>query len=490
MKPINLLSLTQAYTSLNPIDYERFTQFYGITIKKSEVGDINTLIEILRNGQCNEAIFNSYYVGYKIPQIGKEFDLIRLGFNYNVNIEIKSNLDEVKMKQQLCRNEYYLKYLGKPLNSISFSSQDKNFYRLNSNGDLLQSNLNEVLEVLSGQDVEITKSIDDRFQPSNYLISPFNSATRFLSSEYFLTAQQEEIKSLVINIILGGKKAKFISLTGSAGTGKTLLAFDIVADLIKNGRTPLVVHCGSLNQGHFELMSAGWHIISIKHIREYDLKKFNVILIDEAQRIRSQQLSDLVTHVEKSNGCCIFSFDRFQTLTDAETRKNISKEIESVAGIVSFVLKGKIRTNKEIATFINALFNKSLGIRVANTGNIELLYFKDNDSAKNYISSLNEDEWKVIRFTPSQYDKEHHTSYSSDSSSTSHQVIGQEFDGVVVTIDNYFEYDMKGDLVYTSNAYYQPVKMLFQNITRTRNKLKIIIINNPTILDECLSILE
>ena len=68
MKPINLLSLTQAYTSLNPIDYERFTQFYGITIKKSEVGDINTLIEILRNGQCNEAIFNSYYVGYKIDK--------------------------------------------------------------------------------------------------------------------------------------------------------------------------------------------------------------------------------------------------------------------------------------------------------------------------------------------------------------------------------------------------------------------------------------
>lgn len=490
MKPINLLSLTQAYTSLNSSVYDRFAQFHGITLKNSELGDLNSLVEILRDGQSDESIFNDYYVGYNIPQIGKEFDLIRLGTNYNVNIEIKSDFDEVKMLQQLRRNRYYLGHLGKLLINISFSSLNKKFYRLNPDGDFLESNWSEIIGILSEQEVEITKSIDDRFQPSNYLISPFNSSKRFLSSEYFLTAQQDEIKSKIINIFSGGMKAKFISLTGSAGTGKTLLAYDIVADLFNIGGSPLIVHCGNLNNGHRELMSAGWEIISIKSIDKYDLTKFSMILIDEAQRIRPDQFSRIVEDIQSDNGKCIFSFDKSQTLTNIEEKNDISAKIEGIPEIVGFELKKKIRTNKEITTFIDALFKSGSGLKAPITGNIEFLFFGDNNSVKNYIATLNESEWEVIRFTPSQYKKEHHASYSSILSSTSHQVIGQEFDGVVVIIDKYFAYDEKGDLIYTDNAYYQPVKMLYQNMTRARSKLKLIIIGNPTILEACLSILH
>ena len=99
-------------------------------------------------------------------------------------------------------------------------------------------------------------------------------------------------------------------------------------------------------------------------------------------------------------------------------------------------------------------------------------------------------EWEVLRFTPSQYSNEHHEKYSDDSKKSSHNVIGQEFDSVAVTIDKYFSYSENGELIYRGKAYYYPVKMLFQNITRTRKKLNLVIIDNEEILGRCVSILQ
>jgi len=76
------------------------------------------------------------------------------------------------------------------------------------------------------------------------------------------------------------------------------------------------------------------------------------------------------------------------------------------------------------------------------------------------------------------------------SSKTSHRVIGQEFDNVVITIDQFFSYNKDGELIYRGGSYYEPVKMLFQNITRTRKRLSVVIIDNSEILDRCISVLH
>ena len=44
--------------------------------------------------------------GYKIPQINKEFDLLRFGKNYNINIELKSNTNPSAQIEQLKKNKY------------------------------------------------------------------------------------------------------------------------------------------------------------------------------------------------------------------------------------------------------------------------------------------------------------------------------------------------------------------------------------------------
>lgn len=123
-------------------------------------------------------------------------------------------------------------------------------------------------------------------------------------------------------------------------------------------------------------------------------------------------------------------------------------------------------------------------------GNIEFNYFNSIESAKEYIKDLDKSKWEILRFTPSQYINEHHETYSDRSSSTSHKVIGQEFDGVVVTIDQFFSYDIDGNLSYQGGAYYDPPKMLFQNISRCRRKLNLVIIANSEILNRCITILR
>lgn len=109
---------------------------------------------------------------------------------------------------------------------------------------------------------------------------------------------------------------------------------------------------------------------------------------------------------------------------------------------------------------------------------------------KKYLLFLDREEWGILRFTPSRHNKEYHQQYSSYYHQSAHRVIGQEFDNVVVTIDRHFEYHVNGNLIYSGYGYYNALKMLFQNITRTRKKLKLIIIDNEALLKKCISILS
>ena len=79
--------------------------------------------------------------------------------------------------------------------------------------------------------------------------------------------------------------------------------------------------------------------------------------------------------------------------------------------------------------------------------------------------------------------------YSNFCDQNTHEVIGQEFDNVVIVIDDSFKYNALGDLV-ADNCYYSQRQMLYQIITRTRKKLHIVIINNEYMLNRCLDIIN
>ncbi|MCO4171645.1 DUF2075 domain-containing protein [Aeromonas veronii] len=489
MKSINILSLIQAHSSLSSDEYNSFIKNYNIDIKRNEVDDLKTLATEMYESLPFVSIFNSFYIGYKIQHISKEFDLLRFGSNYIINVEIKKISTADKIKRQLQRNNYYLGHINKVIHNFCFISQTKTLYKLNSGGEIETVELTHLVKLLTQQNLMNLDNPDTLFNPSEYLVSPFNSTDKFINNQYFLTSQQEAIKDKIIDAI-ESNTAKFMAITGGPGTGKTLLTYDIIKTIRKKKRT-LIVHCGQLNDGHVRLRAKGWNITAIKELKNHDLSSLDLVLIDETQRIYISQFNKILDDAETSNFQCVFSYDKQQTLSASETNSDIDSKINSIRGIVKYALSDKIRTNKEIANFIKLLFNNLRNdVVLSSCENISFDYFTDLENVRDYISLISDDGWEVLRLTPSQYKREHHESYSHIESKTSHKVIGQEFDNVAVVIDKHFYYHKTGRLLYNSNTYYDTVKMLFQNITRTRKKLKLIIIDNKQVLNRCLSILN
>ncbi len=87
MKTVNLLSLIQM-SSLGEI-FNNFLALSNINPKEQEIEGIRNLIKNLDNEKITANQYDDFYIGYTIPQIGKEFDLLRLGKNFHLNIELK-----------------------------------------------------------------------------------------------------------------------------------------------------------------------------------------------------------------------------------------------------------------------------------------------------------------------------------------------------------------------------------------------------------------
>lgn len=492
MRNINILSIIEAYRKLSNTLFQKLMNSYGITsgIKNYELNGIESFVDELLKANNNISIVNRYYLGYSIPQIGKEFDLLRFGHNYIINIEIKTESSIEKILKQQQKNKYYLSFLDKPLHIYTFISNENKLYKLviRNNGDEIEEiTFNELCNILMSQEVVTFNNIDDLFNPSDYLVSPFNSPEKFMSEGYFLTVQQEQIYK-EIQTKLSDTATNFIALTGGAGTGKTLLTYHIAKETIQRGKKVLILHCAPLNSGHQILMDEyNWSIYMPKYAP--NTIDFDLIIIDEAQRMYPYQFDKYIKEVRTLNKKCIFSYDEKQYLRDNEKQYHTKERIEKELLCTPYKLTDKIRTNKEIAYFIRQLFNIKKNIPNIDYTNIELTYCKDCYSAKLLLQELLERGWKTPNYTPGTRSFFHYEAYLSNDTESAHSVVGQEFNNVVVVIDESFKYNSQGDLI-TDNTYYSQRQMLYQIITRTRKKLHIVIINNEVMLNRCIDILS
>lgn len=490
MKPINILSLVQAYKSLDNDLFKKYLDFYGILIKNKEIDDLESFIENLNSTDSMEKL-NGFYVGYTIPQVGKEFDLLRFSRCSVINIELKNQSTPEKVKKQLVKNKYYLSYLNKKIYNLTYISDENALCVLNDDEELERTTFQWLNTLLINQKLDYIYNLDKLFSPSFYLVSPFNSTEKFINSSYFLTNQQEEIKKNIIESVKNSTKYTFFSITGTAGTGKTLLVYDIVKTLKNEGKNTLVIHCGKLNNGQDILNDNGFKITPIKSLNFYNLSEYDVVVIDEAQRLTCTQLDNVFNQIQMGKGICIFSYDQNQTLAKCELNNDIENKLSAMQGINKYKLSEKIRSNKEISLFIKMLFNRQYNDPISQDNkNISINYFNTIEAGNSYLETLSNSEWELINFTTSLYTGEYIDRYSISKGKNSHTVIGQEFDNVAIVIDKYFSYNEFGKLIYTTEAYYDPERMLFQNITRVRNKLNLVVIDNQTILDRCIFILK
>lgn len=453
------------------------------------------MCEILKNAAMPALhIFENYYINYEIAQIGKEFDILRIGENSIVNIELKSQKDEPKILKQLEQNYYYLSFLQKEIYCFTFISETSEFYYFDKNNEKLELiNVKTILEQI--REIKDTETkLDDLFVPSNYLVSPFNNTEAFLKNEYFLTTNKEEIKNKIVKTI-DDNSTKIFSIEGKAGTGKTLLAYDIARTLTDKGHKVAIVHCALLNDGIDILKQNNWNIILIKDLplKGIEQRDVDIFIFDEAQRLYIDQVNGFIA----TNKTLIFAHDVQQKL-------NSKKEADKVVALIQkaarddnhYEISTKIRQNKELASFIRKFFKLVKIAKDEIKGNdykdVSLHYVIDNVEARHYIDYLKTKGWNYIHLTASginQNDKLREVEFSSRQSA--HKVIGQEFDNVVVVISSDFYYNDGKILKYKDiNWHYNPIETLFQAVSRTRKKLKFVIINNPEVYKACMKIIH
>ena len=496
MKTINLKNLVDSYKSLSVETLSSYLGFYGIELAEkgkncglsaNELDCMTSFIELFKTTHDSISLLDNFFVGYMIPQIGKEFDLLRFNKANVVNIELKSKASEDRILKQLKRNRYYLQFLDKEVSLFTYIQETRKLYMLDE--DHLTSVSRDELYKELIKDCDEFDDINKLFNPSNYLISPFNSTKKFMEEEYFLTEHQEEIRTNVMKVV-ETSTTEFMALTGAAGTGKTLLTYDIAKELRNKGKRVLIVHCAQLNSGQRILQNNyEWDICMAKTIKDTDLTQYDIIIVDEAQRIYQAQFNDIKVNAEEKKMKCIFSFDEKQYLHNNEKSRNMAEQISKILTQPIYKLTDKIRTNKEIASFIKPLFNCNEKLSNLKYANIDLCYCSQKQEVILLSKHLQQKGWKIPRYTPGTHSTFCYEEYGTVEEESAHAVIGQEFDKVVAIIDNSFRYDGDGKLI-ANNEYYSQRQMLYQILTRTRQRLYVIILNNEPMLKRCLEILK
>ena len=495
MKPINLYSLAKI------ADIEAFSLYRQKASQLEEMPETRTheqgslirlVSEMIKRG-CGISSFEDFYFGYAIPQIGKEFDLLKITETQVLNIELKSEeVDFAKIEKQLVRNRYYLQYLGRYIKQYTYVASTGDVYTINEQGVLEYSNIESIAESANCMEGKTGIDIGGLFRVSDFLISPLNTPDKFLENQYFLTKQQEEFERAIISYMRMGTY-KFYAISGAAGTGKTLLLYDIAKLCGSYGRCCLI-HCGTLSEGHIYLNQklSSIDIIAAKDLRGgYDFSSYDYIFVDEAQRIYTSAFELIVDSVQSGNKMCVWSFDSNQILSQKEQNRNIRSHIEALPSAHSFFLTGKIRTNKEMADFLKSLWDLNEAKDAGKHPNVDVVYADTAEEVTNYLHFYEQKGFTFINYTPSLFQRGNFDQFDRDNHLSTHFVVGQEFDNVIMIMDNNFFHDENGFLKTYShpNPDYLYRQLLFQGLSRVREKLCIIVFGNQALFKNILRLL-
>lgn len=198
MKSINLFLLTRNIDDKDIFLYEDLLSAREEEIKHrmDEVELLKTLVSYLVGFADPMKKMDGFFYSFTIPQISKEFDLLKIGKNgVVINIELKSQMVALeRIEKQLKQNRYYLNSIASDIYSFTLVNDNGQSRLYVYDTELRECRFEELENALSRIDEFVEEGIEDLFKPKDYLISPLNTPDKFISGKYYLTTQQEEIK--------------------------------------------------------------------------------------------------------------------------------------------------------------------------------------------------------------------------------------------------------------------------------------------------------
>lgn len=455
-------------------------------VKQHEYETIKTLVDILQTKGVDISKEEGFFYSFRIEQIGKEFDLLKIDKNHLVlNIELKSeHVGEDKIKKQLEQNKYYLNHIADELRLFTFIGETQTVYEY-IDESLVKVSIDNLINVMQSFKDFISKGIEFLFDANNYLISPLNTPEAFLEGQYFLTNQQEEIKKKILDIVADESDVpKIFGIKGKAGTGKTLLLYDIVRTIASRDNRCCVVHSGILCDGHeyINLHCRNIHIVSARELNGENndlLANYDSVFVDESQRIYKSTAKKVINEAIENGKLVVFSYDFGQALSHAEENRNIPDLLKSFSEFREYNLSEKIRTSKEIASFYRTLLNLGDASKgYMNYSDIDVLYANNVDEALKLIRLYEHNGYIFISYTQSVYNYSSINEYPSKHNT--HHVLGQEYDKVMIMMDDNFRYDADGKIQgkIHPNPDYVFYKLLYQGVSRARERLCILVVDN------------
>jgi len=473
-KPVNLYQATRcvdAESFSNLMKYQ--TGNLSFKAKSKETDSMKILADMLYSHGVAVSEMDGFFLSVNF-RFGKEFDLLKLNDTACLNIELKSTLKyytpeqaEQKILNQLRKNRHYLSVLDKKLFFYTVVTDTMDCYQLKGRNTLNKIDFSEIAVAVKRFAGSYVSDIESLFKPSEYLVSPLNHSQKFIEHSYFLTHDQEEKKKEILARLQS--ESVVFGLTGEAGTGKTLMLYDIARELAKKSNI-LIIHCAS--EIPVGLASIGRKLHNLTILRPKDLNQkqsavfladYDFILMDETQRAYSDLLSEIHDFVRKAHKSMFLSYDSRQTLSVQEENQNVGAWAFQHCDKI-YTLKNTIRTNAEVMHFIRKLHNLNYHvparIQAELPAHICLCYANDRQETDNFI-----DYYRLPR----------NGGYIYISPDSCHDVIGQEFDNVLIVMDNIFYYDEYQKLCARDNQEYLSMHMLYQVLTRAREKLVLII---------------
>lgn len=496
-RAINLYSLSRIHEEapFNALDKHMSQKETLPRTKSHEIESLRFLTDqLLRCGVSLREV-DGFFYGFNIPQIGKEFDLLRFTDKICLNIELKSiPVSAEQMLNQLLKNRYYLRHLGKRLRLYTVITSTMECYKLSMNDELVAVEFDELARTVRQTAADCEWDIDSKFRVSQYLVSPLNAPERFIQGEYFLTQAQARIKKEMLSNMDEVLFGAFFHLTGRPGTGKTLLLYDVAKALSKSGKT-LVIHCGNISSGQIKISDAveNLRIVSAQAILQegFFLAQYSFVLVDESHRIHEQPFAAICRSVMENDQICIFSSDPEQVLSYAERERDIVAAIRLLPLDGEYTLSEKIRSNQALHSFITCMLDLNHRPRTPmNYQDVQLNYANTTGEAQELLDYYREKGFIFINYTKSSLAQSPYAIYEEDYDT--HHVIGQEFDKVVMLMDGSFYYDEEDKLQAApqpGSDYLYP-NLFYQGVTRAREKLAVIVVQAPALFEKVLSILQ